>query len=157
MRYKKLNKKNITQLLIEIQDLGDLTANAIATRAVKEYGLQPEHQKQTGNPESAYKQPTAGDDQRSAQPVDDIAPMPPSCDLHVQISKAHAEYDEICLSIVQEPSVHIRVSLTPYNFADALCTGRKIEARVVRWRVTPNIQTEQLAQNTPDAPDSQKL
>ena len=74
MRYKKLNKKNITQLLIEIQDRGDLTANAIATRAVKEYGLQPEHQKQTGNPESAYKQPTAGDDQRLAQPVDYTAP-----------------------------------------------------------------------------------
>lgn len=47
----------------------------------------------------------------------------------VQISKAHSEDDEICLSIVQEPGVHIRVSLTPQNFADTLCTGRKVEAK----------------------------
>jgi hypothetical protein len=57
----------------------------------------------------------------------------------VQISKAHAEDDEICVSIVQEPGVHIRVSLTPQNFADTLCTGRKVEARVVRWRIAPNV------------------
>ena len=54
MRHKKLNKKNITKLLIEIQDRSDLTANSIATRAVKDYGLQREHRKQTGNPASAY-------------------------------------------------------------------------------------------------------
>lgn len=52
----------------------------------------------------------------------------------VQISKSHADGDEICLTIIQEP-VHIRVSLTPQNFADTLCTGRKVEARVVRWRL----------------------
>ncbi len=47
MRRKKLNKKNITKLLIEIQDRSDLIANSIATRAIEEYGLQREHQRQT--------------------------------------------------------------------------------------------------------------
>lgn len=56
----------------------------------------------------------------------------------VQISKAHADGDEICLTIIQEPNVHIRVSLTPQSFADTLCTGCKVEARVVRWRIAPN-------------------
>ena len=60
----------------------------------------------------------------------------------VQISKAHADGDEICLTIIQEPNTHIRVSLTPQNFADTLCTGRKVEARVVRWRIAPNAGTE---------------
>lgn len=53
----------------------------------------------------------------------------------VQITKAHADDDEICLSIVQDPGVHIRVSLTPENFVETLCNGRKVEARVVRWRI----------------------
>lgn len=64
----------------------------------------------------------------------------------VQISKAHAEDDEICLSILQEPGLHIRVSLTPQNFSDTLCTGRKVEARVVRWRIAPN---EKLSHTAP--------
>jgi hypothetical protein len=54
----------------------------------------------------------------------------------VQISKAHAEEDEICLTIIQEPDVHIRVSLTPQNFTDTLLSGRKVEAKVVRWRIS---------------------
>ena len=56
----------------------------------------------------------------------------------VQISKAHADEDEICLTIIQEPDIHIRVSLTPQNFADTLLSGRKVEARVVRWRISSN-------------------
>ena len=54
----------------------------------------------------------------------------------VQISKAHADGDEICLTIIQEPDVHIRVSLTPQNFTDTLLSGSKVEARVVRWRIS---------------------
>ena len=54
MKYKKLNKKNITKLLIEIQDRCDLTANSIATQAVKDFDLQREHQKQTGNWPGSY-------------------------------------------------------------------------------------------------------
>lgn len=54
-----------------------------------------------------------------------------------QISRAQAEDDQICLTIVREPDVHIRVSLTPGAFADTLCTGRMVEGKIVRWRMPP--------------------
>lgn len=62
-------------------------------------------------------------------------------EVFVQISKAHADGDEICLTIIQKPNAHIRVSLTPQNFTDALCTGREVEGRVIRWRVSQNLNT----------------
>jgi hypothetical protein len=52
---KKLNKKNVTALLIRLQNECCLGANALATQAMKDFGLRREHQKQTGNPDSAYK------------------------------------------------------------------------------------------------------
>jgi hypothetical protein len=52
---KKLNKKNITSLLIHLQDYGGMEANVFATKAIKDFGLRKEHQKQTGNPDSAYR------------------------------------------------------------------------------------------------------
>ena len=53
-KIKKLNKKNITELLVRIQNHGDLTANSIATDAVDDFGLQREHMRQTGNPPASY-------------------------------------------------------------------------------------------------------
>ena len=58
MKIMKLNKKNITKILIDIQDYGNcgpMTANAIATRAINSFGLQREHQKQTGNSPESYR------------------------------------------------------------------------------------------------------
>jgi hypothetical protein len=52
---KKFNKTNVTAILVEIQDRGDVGANAIATQAIKDFGLRNIHQKITGNSDSAYK------------------------------------------------------------------------------------------------------
>jgi len=46
---KRLNKKNVTSLLIRIQDFGSFDANALATKAIEDFGLRREHQKQTEN------------------------------------------------------------------------------------------------------------
>lgn len=53
----------------------------------------------------------------------------------VQISKARADGDEICITIIREPDVHIRVALSPENFTDTLLTSRKVDANIVRWRL----------------------
>ena len=45
---KRLNKKNITAVLIKIQNEGDIHANHLATKAITNFGLRREHQKQTG-------------------------------------------------------------------------------------------------------------
>jgi hypothetical protein len=52
----KINKTNITKLLIQIQDNDglQLACNAIATKAIKDLGLRRLHQKLTGNSDSAY-------------------------------------------------------------------------------------------------------
>ncbi len=53
-----------------------------------------------------------------------------------QISKTHADNDEICVTITREPEgTHIRLSVTPQQFADTLLTGRKVEANIIRWRL----------------------
>lgn len=73
------------------------------------------------------------------KPIKQFQLNPPSMSgTLVQISKTHAEEDEICLTIIQEPDIHIRVSLTPQNFTDTLLSGRKVEAKVVRWRISSN-------------------
>ena len=53
----KINKTNLTKLLIKIQDNDgiQLACNAIATKAVKDFGLEKIHCKLTGNPKSSYK------------------------------------------------------------------------------------------------------
>ena len=43
----KLTKENVTKVLIEIQDRGDITANSIATQAIKDFGLEKVHSKLT--------------------------------------------------------------------------------------------------------------
>lgn len=53
---KKLNEKEVTKFLIYLQDYCGVEANIIATKKVKEWGLRKEHQKQTGNPDSAYEE-----------------------------------------------------------------------------------------------------
>lgn len=45
----------VAKLLVRLQDECDLRANAIATQAVKDFGLRKEHQKVTGNSDSAYQ------------------------------------------------------------------------------------------------------
>ncbi len=50
----RLNKKNVTALLIQIQDECDFRANHLATKAIKTFGLTKEHYKQTGNPREIY-------------------------------------------------------------------------------------------------------
>lgn len=52
----KINKTNLTKLLIKIQDNDgiQLACNAIATKAVKDFGLEKIHCKLTGTPKSSY-------------------------------------------------------------------------------------------------------
>ena len=52
---KQLTRKNVAALLVRLQDECDLRANQIATQAMKDFGLRKEHQKITGNPDSAYQ------------------------------------------------------------------------------------------------------
>ena len=54
---KKFTKEAITKILIEIQDNDGipLACNAIATKAVKDFGLEGIHQKLTGNSKESYK------------------------------------------------------------------------------------------------------
>ena len=40
---KRLNKRNITNLLIKLQNDGNFEANVIATQAVKDFGLEEMH------------------------------------------------------------------------------------------------------------------
>lgn len=49
--------------------------------------------------------------------------------------EAEPPVDQVCLTIIQEPNVHIRVALLLAEFADTITTGRKIEAKVKRWHV----------------------
>ena len=51
----KITEKKFVALMIRFQDECCLHANCIATAAIKHYGLQKEHQKQTKNPDSAYE------------------------------------------------------------------------------------------------------
>lgn len=52
-----------------------------------------------------------------------------------QITRTHANDDAICLSIFDEHNVLLRVQMTLEQFADAITTGRKVEAEVVRWKL----------------------
>ena len=47
---KTFTKPNITALLIRIQNVGKVAANALATEAICEFGLEQEFAKQTGEP-----------------------------------------------------------------------------------------------------------
>lgn len=58
----------------------------------------------------------------------------------VQISQTHAEIDEVCITIVVEPGVHIRVAVSDSAFTDLLLSGRKTNARIVRWRHDKNAE-----------------
>ena len=51
----KFSKKNLCLFFIWIQDYGDVSSNAAATKAVKQFGMMKLHKKLTGNPASAYK------------------------------------------------------------------------------------------------------
>ncbi len=42
---KKLNKTNITKVLIEIQDKADIVGNSLATKAIEDFGLEKEYEK----------------------------------------------------------------------------------------------------------------
>ena len=53
---KRMTKKNVTAFLIHLQDYCGIGANVLATKKIKEWGLIKEHQRQTGNPDSAYKE-----------------------------------------------------------------------------------------------------
>lgn len=55
MVHKSINRENLTKLLIEIQDFGGIDGNVIATQAVKDFGLEEEHQRLTGNPTEDYR------------------------------------------------------------------------------------------------------
>lgn len=52
-----------------------------------------------------------------------------------QITRTQADDDAICLSIFDERNVLLRVQMTLEQFADAITTGRKVEAEVVRWKL----------------------
>lgn len=59
----------------------------------------------------------------------------------VQISRCYSgsaggDSNQIHISIIRETGVHIRVALSPEQFAEALFAGTKIEGKIVRWNIS---------------------
>ena len=50
-----LKKSDFVKLLIRFQDECGFDANVIATQVIKDYNLEKEHSKLTGNPIESYK------------------------------------------------------------------------------------------------------
>lgn len=59
----------------------------------------------------------------------------PSFKPMVQITRAQADSDNICITIQGDDGTHLRVEIPLKDFADAITSGRKIECVAVRWRL----------------------